>query len=183
MRKLVASTYVTLDGVFEDPGWSAPYWSDDAQHFARDQLWASDALLMGRKTYEGFAAAWPTEEWIEREGEFAVRMNSLPKYVASRSLSEPLEWSNAQLLEGDVADGVRKLKEESGQDILMYSSVALMRALMKQDLVDRFRIWVHPLVLGEGARLFAEGDQARLELVEIVTLPNGIAVLDYQLAS
>jgi dihydrofolate reductase len=71
VRNLVASTYVTLDGVFEDPGWSAPYWSDDAQHFARDQLWASDALLMGRKTYEGFAAAWPTEEWIEREGEFA----------------------------------------------------------------------------------------------------------------
>jgi dihydrofolate reductase len=113
VRNLVASTYVTLDGVFEDPGWSAPYWSDDAQHFARDQLWASDALLMGRKTYEGFAAAWPTEEWIEREGEFAVRMNSLPEYVASRSLSEPLEWSNSQLLEGDVADAVRKLKEES----------------------------------------------------------------------
>lgn len=182
MRKLVASTYVTLDGVFEDPGWSAPYWSDDAQHFARDQLWASDALLMGRKTYEGFAAAWPTEEWIEREGEFAVRMNSLPKYVASRSLSEPLEWSNAQLLAGDVADGVRKLKEESGQDILMYSSVALMRALMKQDLVDRFRIWVHPLVLGEGGRMFAEGAKAELELVDTTILPNGVAVLDYELA-
>lgn len=182
MRKLVGSTYVTLDGVFEDPGWSAPYWSDDAQHFARDQLWASDALLMGRKTYEGFAAAWPTEEWIEREGEFAVRMNSLPKYVASRSLSEPLEWSNAQLIEGDVADGVRKLKEESGQDILMYSSVALMRTLMKQDLVDRFRIWVHPIVLGEGGRMFAEGAKAELELVDTTILPNGVAVLDYELA-
>jgi dihydrofolate reductase len=112
-----------------------------------------------------------------------VRMNSLPKYVASRSLSEPLEWSNAQLLEGDVADGVRKLKEESGQDILMYSSVALMRALMKQDLVDRFRIWVHPLVLGEGGRMFAEGAKAELELVDTTILPNGVAVLDYELAS
>src|SRR4029453_11937619 len=75
MRNLVASTYVTLDGVFEEPSWSAPYWSDDAQLFARDQLWASDALLLGRTTYEGFAAHWPTEEWIEREGEFAERMN------------------------------------------------------------------------------------------------------------
>jgi dihydrofolate reductase len=72
VRKLVACTYVTLDGVFENPGWSAPYWSNAAQHFARDLLWASDAMLVGRKTYEGFAAAWPTDEWIEREGEFAV---------------------------------------------------------------------------------------------------------------
>jgi dihydrofolate reductase len=180
VRNLVASTYVTLDGVFEEPSWSAPYWSDDAQLFARDQLWASDALLLGRTTYEGFAAHWPTEEWIEREGEFAERMNGYPKYVASRSLSEPLEWSNSHLLDGDVADAVRELKEDSGRDILMYSSVALMRDLMKHDLVDRLRIWVHPLVLGEGTRLFSEGDEARLELMDITRLPNGVAVLDYQ---
>jgi dihydrofolate reductase len=182
VKDVVASTYVTLDGVFEEPGWSAPYWSDDAQHFARDQLWASDTLLLGRTTYEGFAAHWPTEGWIEREGEFAERMNSYPKYVASRSLSEPLEWNNSHLLDGEVPDAVRKLKEESGRDILMYSSVGLMRDLMKEDLVDRFRIWVHPLVLGEGKRLFAEGDEAKLELVDTTILPNGIAVLDYQLA-
>jgi dihydrofolate reductase len=180
MKDVVASTYMTLDGVFEEPSWSAPYWSDDAQRFARDQLWASDALLLGRKTYEGFAAHWPTEEWIEREGEFAERMNSYPKYVASRSLSEPLEWNNSHLLDGDVADALRKLKEGSGRDILMYSSVALMRALMKEDLVDRLRIWVHPLVLGEGARLFAEGDEAKLELADTTILANGVAVLDYQ---
>jgi dihydrofolate reductase len=183
VRKLVASTYVTLDGVFENPGWSAPYWSNAAQHFARDLLWASDAMLVGRKTYEGFAAAWPTDEWIEREGEFAVSMNSLPKYVASRSLSKPLEWSNSHLLEGDVGDAVRKLKEEPGQNILMYSSVALMNALMEQDLVYRFLIWVHPLVLGKGERMFAEGSEAELELADTTVLPNGVAVLDYELAS
>jgi dihydrofolate reductase len=181
VRKVVASTYVTLDGVYEDPGWSAPYWSDEAQAFARDQLWASDALLVGRRTYEGFAAAWPTDEWIEREGEFAERMNTYPKYVASKRLEEPLEWNNSHLLEGDVADAVSKLKEESGQDILMYSSVGLMRALMAEGLVDRFRIWVHPLVLGEGRRLFEDGKRTELELVDTTTLPNGVAVLDYQL--
>jgi dihydrofolate reductase len=181
VRNVIVSTYVTLDGVFEDPGWSAPYWSDDAQRFARDQLWASDALLLGRNTYEAFAASWPTEEWIEREGEFAQRMNSYPKYVASRSLEEPLEWNNSHLLEGDVAEEVSKLKEGSGQDILMYSSAELMHALIDKGLVDRFRIWVHPLVLGSGRRLFPDGaKKAELELVDTTTLPNGIVVLDYE---
>jgi dihydrofolate reductase len=182
VRNVVASTYVTLDGVFEEPSWSAPYWSDDAQLFARDQLWASDALLLGRVTYEGFAAHWPTEEWIEREGEFAERMNSYPKYVASTSLKEPLEWNNSHLLSGDVAEAVGKLKEEEGKDILMYSSVGLMNRLMEQGLVDRFLIWLHPLVLGEGARMFADSKEAKLELVDTTTLPNGVAVLDYRLA-
>jgi dihydrofolate reductase len=184
MRKVVVSTYVTLDGVFEDPGWSASYWSDEAQLFARDQLWASGALLVGRKTYELFAAAWPTDEWIEREGEFAERMNSLPKYVASKTLDEPLEWNNSHLLEGDVAEEVGKLKEESGQDILMYSSAELMRALMKENLIDQYRLWVHPLVLGSGMRLFPEGTgKTELRLVDTTTLPNGVVVLDHQLAS
>jgi dihydrofolate reductase len=181
MRKVVVSTYVTLDGVFEDPAWSAPYWSDEAQQFARDQLWASDALLLGRKTYEGFAEAWPSEEHIEAEGEFAERMNSYPKYVVSKSLEEPLEWNNSHLLDGDVAEEVDKLRQEDGQDILMYSSVGLMHALIDKDLVDRFRIWVHPLVLGSGRRLFPDGaKKANLELVDTTTLPNGVLVLDYE---
>jgi dihydrofolate reductase len=183
VRNLVASEYVTLDGVFEEPAWSAPYWSDDAQLFARDQLWASDALLLGRKTYEGFAAHWPTDEWIEREGEFAERMNSYPKYVASTSLEEPLEWNNSHLLGGDVAQAVRKLKEEEGQDILMYGSGSLMRVLMEQNLVDRLLIWVHPLVLGEGERLFTGGDKkTELELVDTTTLGDSIVVLNHQRA-
>src|SRR4029453_10805393 len=158
MREVVVSNYVTLDGVFEEPAWSAPYWSDEAQLLARDQLWASDALLLGRKTYEGFAHFWPTDEWIEREGEFAERMNSYPKYVASTSLKEPLEWNNSHLLAGDVAKAVRELKAEEGKDILMYSSADLMNRLMEQGLVDRLLIWLHPLVLGEGARLFEDSE-------------------------
>jgi len=174
---------MTLDGVFEEPAWSAPYWSDEAQLFARDQLWASDALLMGRKTYEGFAQHWPTDEWIEREGEFAERMNSYPKYVASETLEEPLEWNNSRLLGGDVAGEVRTLKEQDGENILMYGSAALMRALMEEGLVDRLMLWVHPLVLGSGERLFPEGaKKTELELVDAATLENGIVVLNHSRA-
>jgi dihydrofolate reductase len=183
VRNVVASEYVTLDGVFEEPAWSAPYWSDEAQHFQRDQLWASDALLLGRKTYEGFAQFWPTDEWIEREGEFAERMNSYPKYVASTSLEEPLEWNNSHLLGGDVAGAVRKLKQEEGKNILMYGSASLMRSLMAVDLIDRLLTLVHPLVLGEGKRLFREGKKkTELELVDVTTLENGIVVLDHKRA-
>jgi dihydrofolate reductase len=179
MRNVVVSTYVTLDGVFEEPAWSAPYWSDEAQLFARDQLWASDALLLGRKTYEGFAQFWPTDEWIEREGEFAERMNAYPKYVASTTLEEPLEWNNSHLLGGDVADAVRKLKEEEGKNILMYASGSLMKALMGEGLVDRLLMWIHPLVLGEGERLFPDGvKKTELALVDTTTLANGIVVLN-----
>jgi dihydrofolate reductase len=177
------STYVTLDGVFEEPAWSAPYWSDEAQLFARDQLWASDALLLGRKTYEGFAQFWPTDEWIEREGEFAERMNGYPKYVASTGLEEPLEWNNSHLLGDDVAEAVRKLKEEEGKNILMYASRALMQALMEEGLVDRLLIWVHPLVLGEGERLFPDGaKKTELALEGTTTLANGIVVLNLKRA-
>jgi dihydrofolate reductase len=179
MRDVVVSNYVTLDGVFEDPAWSADYWGEDAQLFARDQLWASDALLLGRKTYEGFAEAWPSEEHIEQEGEFAERMNSYPKYVASTSLEEPLEWNNSHLLGDDVAGEVRKLKEEDGKNLLVYGSARLVRLLMEEGLVDRFLIWVHPLVLGEGERLFPNGTKkTELELADTTTIGNGIAVLD-----
>jgi dihydrofolate reductase len=139
--------------------------------------------LLGRTTYETFAATWPTEEWIEREGEFAERMNSLPKYVASTTLEESLEWDNAQLLQGDIAQAVGKLKQESGQDLLMYSSVELMRKLMESNLVDRFRIWVHPLILGSGKRLFEGIDRTDLKLADTTTLSKGVVVLDYQLAA
>jgi dihydrofolate reductase len=184
VRRINVSTYVTLDGVFEDPVWSAPYWSDAAQQIAHDQLFASDALLLGRTTYETFAASWPTQEWIEREGDFAERMNSLPKFVASTSLEEPLEWQNSSLLKGDVAEEVRGLKDRPGQDILMYSSAKLMRALMEDGLIDVFRIWVHPLVLGSGGRLFEEGvEKTELKLVDTKTLPSGVAILTYERAA
>jgi dihydrofolate reductase len=184
MRDVVVSNYVTLDGVFEEPAWSAPYWSDEAQLFARDQLWESDALLLGRKTYEGFAQFWPTEEWIEREGEFAARMNSYPKYVASSSLKDPLDWNNSHLLGDDVPGEVRKLKEEDGKNILIYGSRALIHSLIEDGLVDRLLIWVHPLILGEGERLLPEGvKKTELELADATTLENGIVVLDLRRAA
>jgi dihydrofolate reductase len=184
LRRLVVSTYVSLDGVMEDPAWSAPYFNEEADKFARDQLWASDALLLGRRTYEIFAASWPTQEWIEREGDFADRMNGLPKYVASTRLEEPLEWSNSGLLKGDVAEEVRKLKEESGQDILMYSSVDLMHTLIEHSLIDEYRIWIHPVVLGSGRHLFKEGiDKTELKLVDTTTLSTGVVILAYQSAA
>jgi dihydrofolate reductase len=165
----------------EDPAWTAPYWSDEAQRFAREQLFASDALLLGRRTYETFAASWPTQAWIEREGEFAERMNGLSKYVASKTLEEPLEWSNSTLLKGNVGEAVAALKDEPGQDILMYSSVELMRSLMEHDLIDEYRLWLHPVILSSGRRLFQEGaEETALALVDSTTLPNGVMVLAYQ---
>jgi dihydrofolate reductase len=108
-------------------------------------------------------------------------MNSYPKYVASTSLEEPLEWSNSSLLKGDMAEEVGKLKQDSGQDLLMYSSVELMHTLMQHGLIDEYRIWVHPVILGSGRRLFKDGvNKAELKLVETTTLPNGVVVHDYQ---
>jgi dihydrofolate reductase len=116
-------------------------------------------------------------------GDFAERMNSLPKFVASTSLEEPLEWQNSSLLKGDVAENVRRLKDQPGQDILMYSSATLMHALMEHGLIDDFRVWVHPLVLGSGGRLFQEGvERTELKLVDTKTLPNGVAILSYERA-
>jgi dihydrofolate reductase len=190
LRKINVSTYVTLDGVMQDPGgvgeieqggWSMPFFNDEAASYAHEQLLASDGLLLGRTTYEGFAAAWPSME--ELEGDFAVRMNTLPKFVASTTLDEPLEWQNSSLIKGDVAQEVRKLKEQPGQDLLMYASAGLMRSLMPHGLIDEFRIWVHPVVLGNGAPLFPEGiDKTELELADTTTLGTGVVILAYRLA-
>jgi dihydrofolate reductase len=188
LRKITVSTYITLDGVFDDPGgaedtehggWSNPYFNDEAAKYARDQLWSSDALLLGRKTYEEFAANWPNME--ETEGEFAVRMNTLPKFVASSTLDEPLEWSNSSLIKGDVAEAVAKLKDEPGQNLLMYSSAELMHALMGHGLIDEVRLWVHPVVVGSGQRLFPDGSAAaNLKLVDTTTLSTGVVILAYR---
>jgi dihydrofolate reductase len=190
MRKINLSTYVTLDGAFEDPGgaeefehggWSNPFFNDEAAKYARDQLWSSDGLLLGRKTYEEFAASWPNME--ETEGDFAVRMNTLPKFVASNTLAEPLDWSNSSLIEGDVAEGVSKLKDETGQDLLMYSSSGLMHTLMGHGLIDEFRLWVHPVVLGGGRRLFPDGiRRTDMKLVDATTLSTGVVILAYERA-
>jgi dihydrofolate reductase len=190
MRKVVAVEYVTLDGVMQDPGgvgeiehggWSAPYFDDELAKAQSEQLFASDALLLGRVTFEGFAAAWPKME--ETEGEFAVRMNSLPKYVASRTLDEPLPW-NGTLLHGDLADEVAKLKEQPGQDMLIYGSGELVGELHRHGLIDEYRLMVFPVTVGEGKRLFREkSEKVDLKLIDTKTTATGVALLTYQPAT
>ena len=161
MAKIVVSQFISVDGVVEDPGGSEQHerggWAfkyergPEGDKFKLDEVIASDALLLGRVTYEGFAAAWPS-----REGEFADKFNNMPKYVVSDTLSDP-EWNNSHVIAGnDVVDEVKKLKEQPGGDILVNGSVQLVRTLVDNDLVDEYRLMVFPTVLGKGKRLFDE---------------------------
>lgn len=180
MRDVVAVEYVTIDGVMEDPAWSDEYFNDELAKFQYDQLFASDALLLGRVTFEGFAGAWPSME--ETEGEFAVRMNALPKFVASRTLSEPLAW-NGTLLEGDLADEVAKLKRQPGEDLLIYGSGELVNALHPHGLIDRYALMVFPVTVGRGRRLFRDGtEKTGLTLTDVKTTGTGVALLTYSTA-
>lgn len=186
MRKVVVSVFVTLDGVMEDPGgaegfkhggWQIPFFDEDLNRYARELLFASDALLLGRVTYQQFAAAWPS---ITDEEGFADRMNSLPKYVASTTLQEPLAW-NATLLTGEVAEAVAKLKQQPDGDLLVQGSGQLAHTLLRHKLIDTYQLWVHPVVLGSGRRLFGDGDPpTRLRLVDTKTTGSGVLLLTYQ---
>jgi dihydrofolate reductase len=175
--RLVATEYVTLDGVMEEPGeWSFPFFSEDAAKFKYDELFASDALLLGRVTYEAFAAAWPT---MTGTGDFGERMNSLPKYVASTTLKET-EW-NAKLLEGDVVAAVTGLKQQPGRDLLLSGSASVFQLLMDRNLIDEYRLMVHPIVLGKGKRLFKDGmAKTILKLSDTRALASGVVVLYYE---
>ena len=154
MGKIVAAEYVSVDGVMQDPGgtegaevggWTNPYWNDELAKLQTDLLFASDALLLGRVTYEGFAAAWPDPE--HEQGPFADKMNTMPKYVASRTLTD-MEW-NAAPIGGDVADEIARLKRDSGQNLLIYGSGSLVRLLLQHGLLDQLRLMIHPVVLLE----------------------------------
>ena len=174
MRKVIAAEYVSIDGVMEEPRWTAPYWNHELADLQRDLNFSSDALLLGRKTYQGFAQAWLN---MTDPDEFASRMNTMPKYVASRTL-QSLEW-NASLLRGDVVAAVRELKQQSGGNLLIYGSGELMRSLMTHDLIDEFRLMIHPVVLGKGMPLFG-GSTANLKLVDSKNTSTGVSVLTYQ---
>jgi dihydrofolate reductase len=187
MRRVVVTEFLTLDGVMEAPGgefhpdgkggWTFAFFSDEAGKFKFDELFAADALLLGRVTYQHFAAAWPT---MTDEAGFAERMNGLPKYVASTTLRAPLDW-NATLLDGDLADAVATLKEENGQDLLVLGSADLVHTLLAHDLVDEFRLMIFPIVLGSGKRLFKDGiDTRALELASSTPFASGVVVLSYQ---
>jgi dihydrofolate reductase len=178
MRNVVVSEFVSLDGVVEDPSWTFPFESEDKDQYKFDELAAADALLLGRVTYEGFAAAWPQME--EQTGEYGAWMNGYPKHVASTTLEEPLGWNNSTLIEGDLAVEVTRLKEQDGKDILVFGSGDLVNALMRHDLIDEYRLMVFPVVVGSGKRLFGEGDTKTLKLVETKTFDSGAVVLPYE---
>lgn len=177
MRKVIVSEFVSLDGVMEAPNeWQGPFWHEDIGKYKFDELFASDALLLGRVTYDGFAAAWPS---ITDDVGFADRMNGLPKFVASTTVKDPT-W-NASVIQGDVADEVARLKQQPGQDILVYGSADLVQTLMQHNLVDEYRLMVHPVVVGHGKRMFGEGAApAALKLVDTQTFPSGVIVLTYE---
>jgi dihydrofolate reductase len=186
VSKIVVSQFVTLDGVFEDPGGSESHehggWAlqidrgPEGDKFKLDEVMGSDALLLGRVTYEGFAAAWPSQS--DEQG-FADRMNSLPKFVASTTLSKA-EWQNSTVLQGDAADEVTKLKEDSGRDILVAGSRQLVQTLAKHDLVDEYRLLVYPIVLGSGKRLFEESTHTPLRLRESRSFDSGVVLVSYE---
>ncbi|MGH7765160.1 MAG: dihydrofolate reductase family protein [Candidatus Dormibacteraceae bacterium] len=176
--RLVATEYLSLDGVFEEPGhWSFPYFTEEAAQFKLAELRASDALLLGRRTYEGFAAAWPK---MEGTGEFGEKMNTMPKYVISSTLAE-VGWSGARLVKGDVVEAVSNLKKEPGHDLLLSGSGQLFNAMMQAGLIDVYRLMMHSIVLGNGRRLFPEGSPEKvLELTDTKTLGPGIVVMEFR---
>jgi dihydrofolate reductase len=176
--RLVATEYVSLDGVFEEPGhWSSPFFNEEARQFKWSELQASDALLLGRKTYEGFAAAWPT---MKGTGEFGEKMNSITKYVVSKTLGNP-EWKGSVVLKGDPAEEVAKLKRQPGGDLLLAGSARLFHTLHGAKLIDLYRFMLHPIVLGKGARLFSEVlDRRALKLTGTKPVGLGIVILEYE---
>ena len=179
--RLVATEYLSFDGIFEEPGhWSGPFFNDEAGQFKWNELKASDALLLGRKTYEGFARAWPT---LQGTGEFGEKMNTMPKYVVSSTMDKA-DWPGSQLIGANVMDEVRNLKKQPGQDLLLSGSAQLFNALMQENLIDLYRFMLHPIVLRKGKRLFAEGTGERiLNLTETKRFSAGIVILEYEPAT
>jgi dihydrofolate reductase len=185
MGRIVVTEFVSLDGVMEDPGGSEDFkyggWSfeiergEDGDGFKLDEAMNADALLLGRRTYEGFAAAWPS-----REGEFADKFNNMPKYVVSSTMKDA-EWTNSTVLGGDLAQAVAEVKDKHDGDIVVHGSAQLSQSLLDADLVDELRLMVFPVVLGDGKRLFGEtSDKKPLKLSESKIVGDGVAILVYQ---
>ncbi|MER7821951.1 dihydrofolate reductase family protein [Streptomyces sp. NPDC096097] len=175
MGTIVALVYVSLDGVMENPAWTGPYFNGDHAKYAQGRLFAADALLLGRVTYQGMAAAWPQME--ESEGEFAVRMNTLPKHVVSTTLQEAA-W-NAVVVRGDLATEIAAIKDQYAGDILIYASGELTNSLIELGLVDELKLWIHPVVVGKGKRLFPEGTSGTSwTLAGTTNFSTGTLVLD-----
>jgi dihydrofolate reductase len=184
MGRIVVTEFISLDGVIEAPGGGEDYkyggWTfeidrgEEGNQFKLDETMSSAALLLGRRTYEGFAAAWPT-----RDGEFADKFNTMPKYVVSSTLRDP-EWTNSTVLSGDVVAEVTKLKKEQDGDIVVHGSAQLVQSLIENDLVDQLRLMVFPVVLGTGKQLFGETtDKKRLQLSSSTVVGDGVVIQVY----
>jgi dihydrofolate reductase len=187
MGNIIVAEFITLDGIIEAPGgedslgessgWSMPFFSEETAKAKADDLFGSDALLMGRRTYQIHAASWPS---VRDEEGFADRMNNLPKYVVSTTL-ETVEWNNTKLIKGDIIAAIKKLKQEIRRDILIDGGSDLVNLLLQYDLIDEYRLLVHPVVLGKGKRLFQEGrEQKKLRLIEAKAFSTGVVALTYQ---
>src|SRR5918992_3738121 len=180
MREVVASEFVSLDGVVEAPEkWHFPYFNDQMEEAIGGAMAASDAMLMGRVLYEEWVAFWPKQD--PEENPVAARMNGVRKYVVSTTFEEPLEWNNTTLINADVAEEITKLKQLPGKDISISGSGALVRSLLQDDLLDELRLMVHPILVGSGKRLFEDwSDQKSLELADSKTFSTGVLYLTYQ---
>ncbi|HEX2307828.1 MAG TPA: dihydrofolate reductase family protein [Jatrophihabitantaceae bacterium] len=175
MGKIFTVEYVTLDGVFEEPGWSGPYFNKELEKFQQDNLSECDGLLLGRVTYEGFAQAWPAME--AETGDFGVRMNSIPKWVASTTVTEPT-W-NASVLDGDVPSAVAALKERD-LTLMVAGSATLVETLRANGLIDEYRLMIYPVVVGSGRRLFGDGAApGELKLTDATTTESGVIIARY----
>lgn len=176
MRKLVVSEFVSLDGVIEEPMWTFPYWRDEIANFKLNELFNSDSLLLGRVTYQGFAEAWPGR--TDERG-YADRMNGMPKSVVTTTLNK-LAWNNSTPIHSEVAGEVSKLKVQPGQDILLFGSGKLVQTLMELDLIDRYNLLIYPIVLGKGQKLFPDGCNAKLKVVETNLYSSGVVGIIYE---
>jgi len=180
MRKVVASEFISLDGVVGSPErWQLPYFDEEMGQEIQAAMEEADAMLLGRVTYEEWAAFFPSQS--PEEVPSAAYMNEIPKFVVSRTLEEPLEWNNSTLLEGSLAEGLGELKRRPGKDISISGSPTLVRSLLAEDLLDELNLMVHPVVVGGGKRLFEEGgEQKALELVNSKTFGTGVVYLTYR---
>lgn len=183
MRKLVVTEFISLDGVMEAPGgddgyvhgaWTMPFWSDELAEFKSAEMAAADALLLGRVTYQGFAAAWP-----ERSGdEFSDKMNSMEKYVVSKTL-ESAAWNNSTILRGDLVSAINELKGRDGADIIVHGSATLAQGLLGADLVDELRLATYPLTLGIGKKLFGPDTRLDFTAVDSALSSTGVTLTTY----
>jgi dihydrofolate reductase len=185
MGRIIVTEFISLDGVVEDPGGSEDFeyggWSfafdrgDEGNQFKLDETMGSDALLLGRVTYEGFASSWP-----EREGEFADKFNTMPKYVVSSTLENPA-WTNTTVLDSDLAAAVDTVKQKHDGDIVVHGSASLVQDLLERDLVDELRLMVFPVVLGKGKPLFGETSEKKtFKLADVKNVGEGVAILTLQ---